>query len=177
MAQQGLAGAASFTAAKQAHMRDMRAAMFVAVDRAGDLLYSEMQTLTSRIDHDLEDLRRMGHPYRRKAPQGIPHPDWIVHIQGGDLKEGLGRLPIQMSKGQIQVQIVSRARHTWYLLLGTRLMRPRDFVSAAMINREDEVERIIGQAFMAALGGDPRQFPLKWTHIPHPTYPAQLPGG
>lgn len=175
MAERGLAGVQSFTAAKEAHLRDMRAAMYMAVDRASDALFQEMQMLTSRIDHDLDDLRRMGHPYRRKAPQGIPHSDWIVHIQNGDLKDGLKQYPVSMSKGVIQAQIASSARHTWYLLLGTRIMRPRDFVSAAMINRENEVEQIIGRAFMAVLGNEPAQFELLWRTIPHPTYPAQLP--
>lgn len=177
MATRGLVGIDSFKAAKEQHLSEMRAAMTIAIDDAADMLFAEMQELTALIDHSLDDLRRMGHPYRRRAPQGNPHSDWIVHNQNGDLVEGLGRSAIMLRKNKIEVNITSRAKHTWYLLLGTSKMRPRDFVSAAMINREDEVERIIGNAFMAVLGGEGRRFLLTWRTIPHTTHPAQLPGG
>jgi hypothetical protein len=177
MAQRGLEGIATFKAAKDAHLSRMRSEIAFAIDEAADRLYAEMEELISMTDHSLDDLRRMGHPYRRRAPQGFPHSDWLVHNQEGDLVNGLKRLPLSVRNNRIQVSITSSARHTWYLLLGTSKMRPRDFVSAAMINREDEVERIIGRAFMVALGGEPTRFPLLWKTIPHMTYPAQLPGG
>jgi hypothetical protein len=176
MAASGLAGIDSFKAAKDAHLRLMKSAMMSAIDDAADMVLAEMEELTALTDHTLDDLRRMGHPYRRRAPQGVPHNDWLVHNQSGDLVEGLSRKPLVVKKGSIEVAITSRSKHTWYLLLGTRKMRPRDFVSAAMIIREDEVERIIGRMFMTALGGDPIRSPLMWKHIPHTTYPAQLPG-
>lgn len=177
MAVQGLVGIDSFTAAKEKHLREMQFMMASAIDQSANILFAEMKLLTSRIDHDLNDLRRMGHPYRKDDPPGIPHDDWIVHIQNGDLTGGMQRYPVAIMGRKIEAQIVSRAKHTWYLLLGTRKMRPRDFVSASMLIRQDEIERIITNAFLTALGAEAgRRYNLNWKLIAHDTYPAQLPG-
>jgi hypothetical protein len=160
------------------HMRDMRAAMTVATDRSAELLLEEMKFLAMRIDHDLEDLRRMGHPYAKGKPQGVPHPDWLVHIQSGDLQEGLRTLPASITGQQIEAQILSAARHTWFLLLGTRKMRPRDFVSAAIIKRRVEIEAMYLRLFVEQLDRqNPAAFRTEVNLIPHTEQVAQLPGG
>jgi len=162
----------------QLHMRDMRAAMVTATDQSAELLLQEMKFLASRIDHDLEQLRRLGHPYGANKPQGQPHPDWLVHIQSGELQQGLKRRPASLSGNKIEAEIISEARHTWFLLLGTRKMRPRDFVSAAIIKRRGEVEARYVAAFLAQLDTNNGQaFRTQVTLIPHTLYPAQLPGG
>lgn len=160
------------------HMRDMRAAMTVATDRSAERLLEEMKFLAARIDHDLEDLRRMGHPYAKGKPQGQPHPDWLVHIQSGELQGGLRRLPAAISGQQIEAQILSEAKHTWYLLLGTRKMRPRDFVSAAIIRRRVEIEAMYLRLFVEQLDKQyPASFRTEVNLIPHTEQAAQLPGG
>jgi len=164
--------------ATQVHMRDMRAAMVTATDQSAELLLQEMKFLASRIDHDLEQLRRMGHPYAKDKPQGQPHPDWLVHIQSGELQRGLKRRPVSLSGNKIEAEIISEARHTWFLLLGTRKMRSRDFVSAAIINRRSQIEARYVTAFLAQLDFNRGQsFRAQMTLIPHSLYPAQLPGG
>jgi len=171
-------GLPSIRQATQAHLRDMRAAMTVTTDRAAELLLQEMKFLASRIDHSLAELRKMGHPYARHKPVGQPHPDWIVHIQSGELQEGLKRLPASVTGQMVQAEILSSARHTWFLLLGTRTMRTRDFVSAAIITRRIEIEAMYLRAFLDQL--DTRQggsFQTQVSLIPHPDQPAQLPGG
>lgn len=160
------------------HTRDMRAAMTMATDKSAELLLEEMKFLVSRIDHDLKQLQKMGHPYAAGKPQGQPHPDWIVHVQSGELVGGLSVLPASVTGQQIEAQILSQARHTWFLLLGTRKMRPRDFVSAAIIKRRVEIEAMYLRAFLEQL--DTQQVNGYRTHvslIPHPDQAAQLPGG
>jgi hypothetical protein len=171
-------GLASIKAATQTHLRDMRAAMVGATNRSAEMLLQEMKFLAARIDHDLEDLRRMGHPYAKGKPQGQPHPDWLVHIQSGDLQGGLKRLPATVTGQKIEAEILSEARHTWFLLLGTRKMRPRDFVSAAIIQRRVEIEAMYLRAFMEQLDKQyPAAFRTEVTLIPHTEQAAQLPGG
>jgi hypothetical protein len=171
-------GLSSVRQAMQAHLAGMREAMVEATTDSAQLLLNEMEFLTDRIDHDLKQLREMGHPYAVRNPQGQPHPDWIVHIQSGDLQKGLKLLPTRLTGGMIEADILSEARHTWYLLLGTRRMRPRDFVSAAIINRRIDVEAIYQRAFVEQLDiKAPGAFRTQVTLIPHPDRPAQLPGG
>lgn len=173
---------ASVDAAKQKLMRDMRAAMTQACDQSATILLDEMKALAARTDHDLKQLAEMGHPYgwgKGREP-GDPHPDWIVHLQSGELYGGLKKTPAEVSHLKIRAEIHSEARHTWYVLLGTEKMRPRDFVSAALITREREVQRLFENALAIGLGepsttttGDPALVTL----LPRDEFPAQLPGG
>jgi hypothetical protein len=127
--------------AQEQHLRAMQEAMATATDHAATLLFEEMYAETSLEDHSLEDLRKMGHPYRQGAPQGVPHPDWLVHHQSGDLQEGLSRTPVQVSGSTAEVEFHSEAPYTWYLLLGTRYMRPRDFVSASLYKAKGVIQK------------------------------------
>lgn len=169
--------ARSFDEAVDAHLRDVRAAMTVAVNQAGELLLQEMRFLTSRIDHDLIMLRKLGRPYRKDAPQGQPHPDWLVHLQSGDLNGGLAKVPATVSRDEVRGELFSKAAHTWFVLLGTKWMRPRDFVSAALILRDREVDLIFRRAFEAATGAASAGRSVNVTLLEHPEFPAQLPGG
>ena len=105
-------GLQGLRAAASEHLRDMRAAMTVVTDRSAALLLEEMKFLASRIDHDLEQLRQMGHPYAKGKPQGQPHSDWLVHIQSGELFGGLSKQPASISGQVIEAEILSDARHT-----------------------------------------------------------------
>lgn len=166
----------SIDRAKAEFMRDMRAAMAAACDEGAKLLLDEMKLLTARIDHDLNELRRMGHPYRKDDRPGFPHSDWIVHIQKGDLQGGLKRLPPQVGQLSVTADILSQAKQTWYLLLGTVKMRPRDFVTAALRLRGEEVDRIFQRHFLAAHNGvGTSGTAVMIREIEHPVYPAQLP--
>lgn len=170
-------GTGQFHEAAKRHLRDTRAIMTATLDRAAQLLLDEMRMLTAKVDHDLQALKELGHPYRAKAPQGQPHPDWLVHIQSGDLQAGLKRLPAQVRGGAVEAELHSQAPYTWYLLLGTRYMRPRDFVSAAIINREPDVNALLSRAWAALHEGSSAAVRFQVTLLDHPVYPAQLPGG
>jgi hypothetical protein len=162
--------------AVRTHLSQTKVVLAVALDKSCELLLDEMKLLTARIDHDLNQLREMGHPYRVTAEQGFPHPDWIVHNQSAGLQEGLKKIPATVLGNQIEAEIISEAYYTWFLLLGTRYMRPRDFVSAAIINREKEVEALIERAWFAVHdGANQPGNSVSVNLILHDLYPAQLP--
>lgn len=167
---------ASIDAASAKFLRDTKAAMARAVDQAADLLLAQIKQNISRIDHSLRDLELLGHPYRQGSPAGNPHPDWIVHIQSGKLIAGTAKLPVSLQGNRIRAGITSSSPYTWYLLLGTRLMRPRDYVSAAIILIEREIQQIFENAFASVqdkVAGNVQ--PLNVTLISHDLYSAQLP--
>jgi len=101
------------------------------------------RAITEKIDltcHDLETLRRMGHPYSRTNPRP-PHDPSYVHIQSGQLKDNLEtyegeRDDILFVRVGIEEEKVPYLPH---LIHGTRRMIARDFLSAAF---EEVKERI-----------------------------------
>ena len=169
-------GITEWKEARRRFMDSMSMAMTLAVDETADLLLKEMHELTSATDHSLRELGQMGHPYRRGAPQGHPHDDFIVHFQSGRLAKGIVRRPTR-GKRIITAEIHSRSKYTWYLLLGTRYMRPRDFVSAALLIKTKEIAKImeraherLHEAYDSGVAFRPFRILL-----PHVQYPAQLP--
>lgn len=153
----------------------MSLTMQEAVDEATEVVFQEMRRLTNLTDHSLEQLRQEGHPYRAAAPQGNPHEDYLVHFQSGDLRRGLRRTKVR-GKSIITAEIRSNSPYTWHLLLGTRYMRPRDFVSAAVINKTREVGRIFDKAHRRVHKEAEERFykPFRIL-LPHTRFPAQLP--
>lgn len=158
-------------------MREMEAVMAAAANEAADLLLHQMVRLTSLLDHTLKDLAAMGHPYRAKSPMGSgPHPDYMLHSQSNQLAEGLYALPVKKSGFVFTAEIHSDAPHTWFVLLGTRKMRARDFVSAALITERALVGHMLEMAFRHVLsGGEAAGFEPEIHLIPHDGQPAQLP--
>lgn len=159
--------------------RDMDKAMATATREAAELVLDEMQGLTRAIGYTLEDFRRMGHPYAWDAETQPPTADWITYLQERDLHEGLQRSPLLRSGGRVEAQILSSAPHTWYLLQGTRYMRPRDFATAALLYQEDEVAAIYQRhhARVHDLPGHTPNFRPERVDIPHEQFPAELPEG
>lgn len=157
-------------------MREMEA----ATEDAAENLLDRIKELTGLTDHSLDDLRRLGHPYAKRHSLGSgPHPDYEVHNQEGDLQESL-RVEHEgvWRGGQIASDIHSDAEHTWHLLQGTDIMRPRDFASAAILQGIGEIESRYRQAFRAA-GGEYRDDGDSFIEIDlieHDRNPAQLPG-
>lgn len=131
--------------------KELERAMGAANRRVAQLILEEMKDLTSMEDHTPEDLRKLGYPYRRDAPADHPHKDFRVHRQSGDLHDGL-----EIEQGQpggviISDGIVSHAPHTMHVILGTRSMRPRDFVTEAIDQTQDQVDAIYDQALKTTL--------------------------
>lgn len=170
-------GMESWLRARDQFLADVRGAMERATNEAGDLLLAEMRQLASLVDHDLEELRRMGHPYGwgKGRPANVPHSDWLVHRQNDDLYNGLSRQPAVLFNGRIESEFLSRAPHTWYVLLGTRKMRPRDFVTAAMIIQEQAINGVFESALKGLLDRAKGGYRVRVTRLPHDIYPVQLP--
>lgn len=143
----------SLRQAYQEHFRRVQENMRVAVEHAADLVLEEMKEEVDLQDHSLQDLRRMGHPYRKDAPADQPHPDWLVHYQSGDLRGGLSHTDPLVTETKAEVEIHSAAPYTWYLLLGTRYMRPRDFVTHSVETRRGAVEQTYEYYFEKAHKG------------------------
>jgi len=148
-----------------------------ATDDAASILLTEMKRLTAIADHSLKDLADLGHPYRVGAPPNQPHSDWIVHRQSEDLYNGLRKTNPSFNGNTVTVELHSDSDHTWHLILGTPTMRPRDFVSAAIINTKAIVDRTF-EMHWARLHDEFLQggFRLDRRLIDHGAYPAQLPG-
>lgn len=138
--------------------RDVERALTRATKDAADVLLEEMRGLTGAIGASLEDLARADHPYAKRYPAGSgPFEDWITHVQEGDLHGGLSRGNAFVTPEAIEVRLNSAAAHTWYVVQDAAAsaagrMRPRDFVSAAIIYQIDRVAEIYRSAFAAAHG-------------------------
>lgn len=103
------------------------------------MLKDEIRQNISMQDHDLESLRRLGHPYRSGGP-GLHHPEsYKVHIQSGQLvtslKQGIEEAGIEL--GTLKAGAWSGvdeniAPQALYVFWGTSKMVPRDFLSPAL---------------------------------------------
>lgn len=165
--------------ARKAHMARLGEAMRGALNAAAELVLTEMRELTSLTDHTLEELRVLDHPYAQRHPMGTLHPDWLVHIQseGADLHTSLFSDPSRNSREGWAVDLKSHDEKVWYLLLGTRTMRPRDFVTAALMNTERDVAAMLQRAFGSIHDRyyGFTQLTPELKPMPHENYPAQLP--
>jgi hypothetical protein len=163
--------------------RAMVQALAGAVKEAAQAVLAEMQQLTAAIGHTPADLARLGHPYARRLPAGSgPFEDWITHHQSGSLHGGLRAPGAVRAKEFVEAQIHSTSPHTWYVVQDERAsaagkMRPRDFVTAALIYQEDAVAAIIAAAHASVhdvLGTTPGYRP-QLTPINHGSVAADLP--
>lgn len=162
--------------AKEAHLKQMQEAMAIATDHAATVVYEAMLAETALTDHSLQELRKLGHPYRQGAAPGNLHPDWLIHYQKGALQEGLKQGQVTKYRDSVEVGITSAAPETWYLLLGTRRMRPRDFVSAALIQTQKATSAIYEFYFKAALDKQVgSRYRIGVSPVPNDRYIPQLP--
>ena len=158
--------------------REMVQAMARATRAASAVLVEEMEGLSSAIDHSLEDLRALGHPYSTQESAGsAPHPDFIIHEQSGDFLGSIGAEKVTVNEAAVEGGVHITDRKAEWLLLGTPSMRPRDAVSSALIYREDQVAGIY-QAAHAKVHDEPGSqegFRMDVTLGDHGAYPAELP--
>jgi len=101
--------------------------------RSVDVIFNELQKLTSGESLSNKKLRELKHPYSRKNP-AILTP--LVHVRTGRLKGS-------MRKTDDGVVFESRdAPYLEYVVKGTKRMIPRDFVKAALKNALPELKKI-----------------------------------
>lgn len=161
-------------------LKKTRSSMRDATNVGLGYLFDEMRGEVSMIDHSLADLRRLDHPYATRRPQGDLHPDYLVHVQreghGESLLQGLQAKRAVSQGSRIVAEIHSHAKHTWFLLLGTPRMRPRDFVTASMIIQRHKITALYEQTMTALTGGSSGEsFLIDLKKIDHAQWPAQLP--
>ena len=162
------------------YVNNLRRALEGATEEVAEKLVDKMVNLTTLSDHSLEDLRKAGHPYAWRFSPGVPHEDYLVHQQSeaDSLWEGIhAEHEGTWQNDQIASEIHSESAHTWYLLLGTQTMRPRDFASAAIFEIESEANALYKKAFASAGGDfhDDSSLVIEVDPIPHDQYVAQLP--
>lgn len=103
------------------------------------MLNDEIKQNISMQDHDLESLRRLGHPYRIGG-SGLHHPEsYRIHIQSGQL---VGSLKHGVEEANIELGTLKAgawagldeniAPHALYVFWGTSKMIPRDPLSPAL---------------------------------------------
>jgi len=158
--------------------REMGQAMVRATRQVAGILVEEMEGLSSAIDHSLEDLRALGHPYStREAAGSAPHPDFIIHEQEGDFLGSIGAERVARTPEAVEGGVHITDHKAEWLLLGTPSMRPRDVVSSTLIYREDQAAEIY-QAAHAKVHDEPgtqEGFRLEVTLGDHNGHPAELP--
>lgn len=64
----------------------LRATMKASTQHNADRMLEEARKLSGLTDHSLADLRRMGHPYAKRAPNP-PHNPYLIHKQRGNFQK------------------------------------------------------------------------------------------
>jgi hypothetical protein len=107
----------------------------------------------SLTDHSLEDLKRLGYPYSRAHPKRIHTPEWLVHVQSGQLLSSV-RHAVEMKPKSISALVYLDQRiapHAKFVILGTRRMVSRDFLSGTLIVELPALRRIFSATFKREL--------------------------
>lgn len=113
-----------------------RVAAKAAVFASGKELRKAIEQNISLQDHTLSQLAALGHPYARRqgsiaihrtGSNNLVNPEFRVHTQSGTLKNALrdarGSGPMPRHRVWLDVGL---APHAAYVVMGTRVMLPRD---------------------------------------------------
>lgn len=112
--------------------------------KAAEHLRSRMVENASLVDHSLDDLKKIGHPY--KPGETSPHkPSWLVHKQTGDLADNIEVTKRKTGKGvSFDIGIDSqKVPHINYIILGTEKMVSRDFVGGTWQEEKENTIAIL----------------------------------
>ena len=123
------------------------AAMNAKLQSAGEIVQETVETQAALVDHTLEDLAELGHPYSTRYPKNYgPHgDDTQVHMQSGHLMrskkrtENLGTVKSSVAVGVSE----SDVPYIEDLITGTAVMRPRNFIGRGFSESKDEVIDIL----------------------------------
>lgn len=136
------------------------------MDNVRRILDKQVEKNTSIDDHSLSDLRAMGHPYARRAPQEIHTPPFQVHAQSGKLKRarysGTDKAGVYGGKLQARafVGIKSSVPYATNVVLGTSKMVPRDFLVGSLGEVREKVWTTLKRSLNKAVvtfNGEKRQ--------------------
>jgi len=129
-----------------------------AMGEALDLLYERMLENASLTCHTLLDLRRMGHPYAKRAPQNIHQPPWLVHLQTGKFLGAIKKVYHKLPGGDTIADIgidEDEAPYASSIIFGTDTMVARDFITGTFEQSETDLEGFFEKAHASAIKRDP----------------------
>ena len=120
----------------------------------GRLLFAAVKQNVSLTDHSLDDLRRLGFPYRSISPVIIHRPRYAVHKQDGDLESAIIQVISKTSKGRkVSIEVdESVAPHARHVILGTSRMVARDFLTGSLRASREEMFNIVELDLNKSLG-------------------------
>jgi HK97 gp10 family phage protein len=125
-----------------------------AARTAADLLEKKVKERISLTCHSLRDLARMGHPYRKGAPDDVPHRDDFVHQQSGKLISNVEKIVTNKNNritGAVGVD-EKKVKYIKYLTYGTSRMRVRDPLGHVWQENKETVLKIIKYGVEAGVG-------------------------
>jgi len=119
---------------------------------SAQLLYEKRRENISLTDHSLRDLRRLGYPYSRVRPKKIHDPEWLVHVQKGQLLDSLKEVtkvtPMRFTpKVGCDEEV---APHVQCIVMGTSKMVSRDFIRGSFEEVQDEIKEIVRKNLVGA---------------------------
>lgn len=115
---------------------DAKRAAALGINAAGVVLLHRVKVNASRTDHTLEDLRRLGHPYARRhgqirtsalGPDFVKRP-YLVHKRSGSFQGSFSGKMVGGSNPAFDVSARPTVPWVRYVILGTRVMLPRDII-------------------------------------------------
>jgi len=135
----GLRNVTRRIAAKQRHFRQ---AMYDFVKSGTQLVFEKADLYCSLTCHTLEELHRMGHPYKYRDIHALGQPH-LIHEQTGLLRKNLGKWFIKHDskfEGRVGYSAAAEAKVTnevggsyvRWVIGGTPKMIGRDFLSFAL---------------------------------------------
>lgn len=140
----------SLTPAVMNHLR-------LSVNQATKELRSTVDEHIELTCHSLADLADLGHPYSTRFPEdSFVHPDDYLHIQSGHLHANVESISEVNTSNNTAVAAVgvseNKVPYIGYLIDGTSKMRPRDFLGNSMLERKDDLLKIIKYGIVEGLG-------------------------
>lgn len=153
-----VAGLGATLTALQATRVRMDVAARAAVEGAGKAFAARVRARISLRDHTLRDLAKLGHPYARRHGTIRVHSNapWSVHSQSGAALSAFRSGPTVIG-GQPGYEVTfdySVAPHMRYVILGTRVMLPRDVLW--LTGQEPETKKAMMRGIVRVLGKELR---------------------
>ncbi|HUW34650.1 MAG TPA: hypothetical protein VM223_23830 [Planctomycetota bacterium] len=115
------------------------------------LLKKAVREQAGLTDHSLDDLRRMGHPYAKRAPNP-PHPPQMIHAQSGGYRRAFfARTSARGNDFFIEFGNTAEPLATW-LEYGTKKMIERAPLRYLRMKMAPEMQLNNRRAYRSALG-------------------------
>lgn len=111
---------------------------------AAEHLLTKMKEKAGWLDHTLDELEKLGHPYAIREPHP-PHEGDIVHIQSRRLYNNIKIRQINQYAYDIGVD-EAYVPYIRSVIFGTRYMMPRNFITATVNEEKHALQEIFEDA-------------------------------